>query len=597
MIQAIKPRMWAPILALLLFFVASPALAEEIHVFVNVDGVVYGAEDEMLSQEVILKEGATALDALLKISSLEVDVVESSYGPYVQAINGVNDPMGGWIYTINGESLDVGAGAYLVKDNDHVSWTFTIFMPPEDTAAYTTALADLQAYVQARLLDSPWHTIALAQSDQDIRDNLAAMDERAQASIDSRKWTDKERSILELLAAGQGNQAEVLMAQVLSAERIQSQGNNALIYGLLAVNAGPFDSSYDSARQVWLEALVASQNTDGSFSLITGRDGDVDMTAMALQALAPYQESQEGPIGAALTYLEGQQNADGSFSNEGIANAESTAQVILALAALGSDPSEDIRFMKDKQNPLAALLAFQLADGSFSHEKGGESDILATEQAHLALVAMDRFEKAKDSIWSFPNVSLGKDRFIDSDRISSWALNDVNAAFDKGLISGYPEGSFKPKQAVTRAEAMVLLARVYNWPLGKASDLPFKDLPANAWYGDVLSGAYAEGYAAGVAADQFAPNAPVDRQSFAVFMIRGYELPVSEMYFFFEDQDQIANWAEYAVQASMNARLMHGTGHAQFSPRDPITREQAALILNRLDEQLALYENEIADAE
>ena len=82
------------------------------------------------------------------------------------------------------------------------------------------------------------------------------------------------------------------------------------------------------------------------------------------------------------------QNADGGFSSWGSENAESCAQVLLALNALGLD--DDSRFVKNGHSVLDALLTYQNADGGFCHERGGETNLMASEQAACARVARPR---------------------------------------------------------------------------------------------------------------------------------------------------------------------------------------------------------------
>lgn len=74
------------------------------------------------------------------------------------------------------------------------------------------------------------------------------------------------------------------------------------------------------------------------------------MTAMAIQALAPYNDDEhptvKSAISTALKLLSGMQNDDGGFSSMGYRNCESAAQVVVALSALGLDANTDSRFVK-----------------------------------------------------------------------------------------------------------------------------------------------------------------------------------------------------------------------------------------------------------
>ena len=173
-------------------------------------------------------------------------------------------------------------------------------------------------------------------------------------------------------------------------EDLGGQGLNGWIFALLTMDAVgaevPADARY--SRQDMLDAIVSAQLPDGGFSL-GGGAMDVDITAMALQALAPYREQYQEVIDAALNALSAAQTVTGGFESWGAQSSESCAQVILALTALDIDPVEDGRFQKNQRNVVVALMDFRLSDGGFAHEKDGPLDAMACEQAMQALTAME----------------------------------------------------------------------------------------------------------------------------------------------------------------------------------------------------------------
>ena len=172
-------------------------------------------------------------------------------------------------------------------------------------------------------------------------------------------------------------------------EDLGGQGLNGWIFALLTMDAVgaevPADARY--SRQDMLDAIVSAQLPDGGFSL-GGGAMDVDITAMALQALAPYQQQYPEVIDAALNVLSAAQTVTGGFESWGAQSSESCAQVILALTALDIDPVEDGRFQKNQRSVVAALMDFRLSDGGFAHQLDGQLDAMACEQAMQALTAM-----------------------------------------------------------------------------------------------------------------------------------------------------------------------------------------------------------------
>ena len=154
---------------------------------------------------------------------------------------------------------------------------------------------------------------------------------------------------------------------------VRAQGLNGPIWALIALDCGAYDipQCADGEEQTTREGLVAeilsAQCADGGWTLM-GDVSDVDMTAMALTALAAYQEDAEvkTAVDAALAYLSGVQQADGGFMSWGESNSESCAQVI------------------DEQT---------------------EPDGMATEQGFYALAAYDRFRQGKTRLFDMTDIT------------------------------------------------------------------------------------------------------------------------------------------------------------------------------------------------
>ena len=133
------------------------------------------------------------------------------------------------------------------------------------------------------------------------------------------------------------------------------------------------------------------------------------MTAMAIQALAPYYKTNEtvkAAVDKALDVLSGLQQGDGGFGSWGTINSESCAQVIVALTALGIDPTADSRFVKNGLTVLDALAGFYVTGGGFRHTAGGERNGMATEQGYYALAAYYRFANAQTRLYDMSDVAI-----------------------------------------------------------------------------------------------------------------------------------------------------------------------------------------------
>lgn len=170
-----------------------------------------------------------------------------------------------------------------------------------------------------------------------------------------------------------------------------SQGSNGYIYALLALDANSYEVPEEAVytRESLLGNILDAQAPDGGFAMVGNSSSDIDITAMALQALAAYQDEAEvqEAIEPALEWLSAQMSPYGTFVNGyGEETCESSAQVLMALGALGIDPEEDARFIKGDVNPLAGMKQFRLEDGTYMHKiEDEEANLMASEQALLAM--------------------------------------------------------------------------------------------------------------------------------------------------------------------------------------------------------------------
>ena len=214
--------------------------------------------------------------------------------------------------------------------------------------------------------------------------------------------TDNERIILALTAIGKdpANVGGKNLLAALQDRNIMQVTNtsdtdiNGLVFGLLALNSGNYtQDSY------WLvQAILTQQNADGSWSSSadTKPASDVDMTAMALQALAPYyNEGGDATVNTAVD--KALQWLSAKYKGKGYTSAESCAQVVVALSALQLNANSDSSFVKTvdgaSTSVLGDLLRYYLGEGQgFKHAASGKTaDQKATEQALYAMAAYERY--------------------------------------------------------------------------------------------------------------------------------------------------------------------------------------------------------------
>ena len=263
-----------------------------------------------------------------------------------------------------------------------------------------------------------WMVIGLARSGRTVPagyyDNVVDY-VKAKADANERlhpaKVTDNARVILALTSIGKDVTnvgGHNLLKGLDNMNYVQTQGINGPIFTLIALDSHNYPTMGDVTREKLIQVILDAQLTDGGWAL-SGTKADPDMTAMAIQALAPYYKTNEtvkAAVDKALEALSALQRNDGGFGSWGTVNSESCAQVIVALTALGIDPTADSRFVKNGLTVLDALASFYVTGGGFRHTAGGDLDGMATEQGYYALAAYYRFVNAQTRLYDMSDVTI-----------------------------------------------------------------------------------------------------------------------------------------------------------------------------------------------
>ena len=263
-----------------------------------------------------------------------------------------------------------------------------------------------------------WMVIGLARSGRTVPagyyDNVVEY-VKAKADANERlhpaKVTDNARVILALTAIGKDVTnvgGHNLLKGLDNMAYVQTQGINGPIFTLIALDSHNYPTMGDVTREKLIQVILDAQLNDGGWALSADK-ADPDMTAMAIQALAPYYKTNEtvkAAVDKALEALSALQRNDGGFGSWGTVNSESCAQVIVALTALGIDPTTDSRFVKNDLTVLDALASFYVTGGGFKHVADKGRDGMATEQGYYALAAYYRFVNAQTRLYDMSDVTI-----------------------------------------------------------------------------------------------------------------------------------------------------------------------------------------------
>lgn len=161
-----------------------------------------------------------------------------------------------------------------------------------------------------------------------------------------------------------------------------------------------------------------------------------------------------------------------------------------------------------------------------------------------------------------------------------WAKSQITDWVGKGLIKGYSDGSFKPDNNITRAEFMAMVNRAFGYE--KKDIVTFKDVPTGAWYYEEMAKARAAGYISGYEDGTIRPDNPITRAEAAaiIMQIKGLAANpgTAEK---FTDASEIPIWSRGAVGAVAAAKIMNGYPDGSFKAGNTITRAEAVVALNR----------------
>lgn len=439
------------------------------------------------------------------------------------------------------------------------------------TPSLSQALTGTAQYVyetvqapQVGSIGGDWAVLGLARSGYTVpaqyyRDYSAAVEAYVKACngvLHEKKYTEYSRVILALSSIGK-DARDVAGYDLTKAlgdyDQTVWQGVNGPIWALLALDCRNYpmpqnpQAKTQATRQMYVDYILSCQLPGGGWNLTKTGTADPDLTAMALQALARYQDQTKvkQAVSQGLTCLSRLQNPDGTFSSEGVANGESCAQVMIALGELGIS-LEDARFVKNGRTLLDGLLTFYRPGQGFVHAAaGGGANQMACEQALMALAGLQRAQSGQNSLYQMsdardltgesqtgqglpgkhadvqpsPVILPGK-TFPDIAGHPNQAAIEALAA--RGIINGMTDTTFAPDETMTRAQFATIVVRGLGLP--EQTPQVFDDVKAGDWFAPYVGSAYAYGIVKGKSATRFDPNGTITRQEAAVMVARAAKL-------------------------------------------------------------------------
>ncbi len=172
------------------------------------------------------------------------------------------------------------------------------------------------------------------------------------------------------------------------------------------------------------------------------------------------------------------------------------------------------------------------------------------------------------------------------DLANHWSRAEVEALAARGIVSGDPDGSFRPNGRITRAEFVKLLMPLLGGTATTGSAPEFGDVAPNAWYAPFVSQAAAAGIVQG-AGGRFRPSDPVTREEMAVMLFRALgvdpdiKLNAQAILSRFADSERVSGWASLQIAYAVQNGLLQGGSGGKLRPEATATRSEAAVIVLR----------------
>ena len=486
-----------------------------------------------------------------------------------------------------------------------------------------------------------WAVLGLARSGHAVPEGyfegylgrLEAYVKECKGVLHKRKYTDYSRVVITLSSLGVDARDVAgydLLKPLGDYDKTIWQGLNGPIWALIALDSANYpvpenpEAATQATRQMYIDCILDAELDEGGWTLSrrTAADpADPDITGMALQALAKYQDQPKVKEATerALDCMSLKQDEKGGYSNMwGDSNSESVVQVLVGLCELGIG-WDDPRFVKNGYTLLDNLLTYRKSNGGFTHVADGSDgdNQMSAEQGFYGLIACLRFQQGMNSLYRMtdaitigdavteeiraPGAGLaGKHEDVTPRSVTKEGITfgDVKGSPDQAaiealaareIINGMNESEFQPDATMTRAQYATIVVKALG--LTPKSNDKFADVPSGKWYAPYIGTANTYGIVNGVSDTEFVPEGTITRQEAAVMTVRaaklcGLDTTVGEaeqndVLCDYMDYRQISSWAKEAMAFCYKYELLDISA-MEAEPKREILRCEVAEMLYRM---------------
>lgn len=514
----------------------------------------------------------------------------------------------------------------------------------EDTAMY---MYKTVSNPQVGSIGGEWAVLGLARSGHQVPDEYYkkyyAVVEDYVKTLDGKlhrvKYTEYSRLIVALTAIGKDPRdvgGYNLLTPLGDYDKTIFQGLNGPIWALIALDSGSYpmpqnsEAKTQATRDMYIQRILDCQLIDGGWSLFGGTPqeaagnevSDPDITGMALQALAKYQDRPEVKKATeeALEIMSRQQNERAGFFSWGSENSESCVQIIVALTELGI-PLDDPRFVKNGKTPLDNLMTYYIEGNGFLHTANGSgSNQMASEQGFYGLVAAKRYIDGRNSLYrmgdaiqikgkidgltpglGLPNknelVKASKMKYPDKTFKDITGLNAhknqkaIETLASREIIKGKTLDKFDPDANMTRSEFATIIVKSLG--LNPETSDKFKDVKEGSWYAGYVGTASKYNIVKGIGkGEMFNPEGTITKEEAVTMIARAaklsgmdIELDIAEtrdILAQFIDYVKTSDWAMSSLAFAYRENILDESD-IEINPKSNVTRaEVAQMIFNML---------------
>lgn len=345
----------------------------------------------------------------------------------------------------------------------------------------------------------------------------------------------------------------------------------------------PMDTKNDS--NTW-QNVISLANSEGCTIKDSTPGSTFDIGGATMKFVQSPKDFTDNNDDSVVTYLD-YENTEFLFVGDIEAEAESDMVNkglvpdvdFMSVPHHGSRGSSTQAFL-NKAKPEYAVVS--VGENSYGHPTQDALNRYANIGTKIYRTDMDGNVVIKtDGISNTINGSNANVEFSDIGR--HWGESQIKAFINKGYINGYPDGTFRPDNSITRAE----FVRIFNTTFGLTakSGKVFNDT-ANHWAKDAIDIAVTNGVCNGMTTTEFAPDQPITREQ-AAKMIANYK-KINDSYYDrigrYNDGWNTSSWAINEVEAILEAGYMNGyIEDNTFRPQDNITRAEAVSTLTRVE--------------